>query len=73
MEHWVDLTSTWELQFLPQHFPNANKQDNKEAGQDSDPSHPPGFTQEVNVGVSVNQPVHSDISPNIWGSQNVSG
>ncbi|GJT29358.1 hypothetical protein Tco_0909633 [Tanacetum coccineum] len=31
-----------------------NKQDNKEAGQDSDPSHPPGFTQEVNVGVSVN-------------------
>ncbi|GJX18526.1 RNA-directed DNA polymerase, eukaryota, reverse transcriptase zinc-binding domain protein [Tanacetum coccineum] len=23
-----------------------NKQDNKEAGQDSDPSHPPGFTQE---------------------------
>ncbi|GJU71427.1 RNA-directed DNA polymerase, eukaryota, partial [Tanacetum coccineum] len=24
-----------------------NKQDNKEAGQDSDPSHPPGFTQEV--------------------------
>ncbi|GJT76865.1 protease Do-like protein 7 isoform X2 [Tanacetum coccineum] len=50
-----------------------NKQDNKEAGQDSDPSHPPGFTQEVNVGVSVNQPVHSDISPNIGGSQNVSG
>ncbi|GJX92507.1 RNA-directed DNA polymerase, eukaryota, reverse transcriptase zinc-binding domain protein [Tanacetum coccineum] len=45
-------------------------QDNKEAGQDSDPSHPPGFTQEVNVGVSVNQPVHSDISPNIGGSQN---
>ncbi|GKB66485.1 hypothetical protein Tco_0927897 [Tanacetum coccineum] len=38
-----------------------NKQDNKEAGQDSDPSHPPGFTQEVNVGVSVNLPVHSDI------------
>ncbi|GJZ95198.1 RNA-directed DNA polymerase, eukaryota [Tanacetum coccineum] len=32
-----------------------NKQDNKEAGQDSDPSHPPGFTQEVNVGVSVNR------------------
>ncbi|GJV69168.1 hypothetical protein Tco_1484677 [Tanacetum coccineum] len=50
-----------------------NKQDNKEAGQDSDPSHPPGFTQEVNVGVSVNLPVHSDISPNIGGSQNVSG
>ncbi|GKE21280.1 hypothetical protein Tco_1432792 [Tanacetum coccineum] len=41
-----------------------NKQDNKEAGQDIDPSHPPGFTQEVNVGVSVNRPV---------GSQNVSG
>ncbi|GJW26232.1 retrovirus-related pol polyprotein from transposon RE1 [Tanacetum coccineum] len=50
-----------------------NNQDNKEADQDSDPSHPPGFTQEVNVGVSVNQSVHSDISPNIGGSQNVSG
>ncbi|GJT54341.1 hypothetical protein Tco_0989395 [Tanacetum coccineum] len=50
-----------------------NKQDNKEAGQDSDPSHPPGITQEVNVGVSVNLPVHSDMSPNIEGSQNVSG
>ncbi|GJW99067.1 RNA-directed DNA polymerase, eukaryota [Tanacetum coccineum] len=40
-----------------------NKQDNKEAGQDSDPSHPPGFTQEVNVGVSVNLSISSFSSP----------
>ncbi|GJX67752.1 retrotransposon protein, putative, ty1-copia subclass [Tanacetum coccineum] len=30
-----------------------NKQDNKEAGQDSDPSHPPGFTQEDQIMVVI--------------------